>query len=485
MFGGGFEAGALEILAEAGEAIAPTLPPQPAPEAPEAAAYQEAAVDADGAASEMDEKRVRMEAVARGIKPGCKHWNLKDPRFPKADKPSSEVLRAEVIRRDPKRRPAAWSVPDLCKWLHEHPPLLPHTEAGGDADAPALAACGTPTQHSLCDEHGVAQTTARRVPPPATPTPPAEDQEQDDPKSRRWVNTKQTVRLVHCIVENKIDFLIRDQKPASRTELEGVDRKWFWHKLARTFNDSSFNPPLCQSRADNTDFSTLTPMYDGYPGTAVKLEQEFMKVRKRLTVALANFRQSGMGDGGGAYDGAEKEQDPHYNWTDEQERNAKSVKIYSSRFKNFLQGDIVAEYAYDRLVGDDGLLESSAADMPAETTASSEDAKPRTTSGPARPRENARGKGKVVSLSPNSRAAMMQPIRMHKTQHEQQRDFYAAQTARLKFLAGSESLMLQKEKALLEVTVTIRSYTTQQIAPPERLVKRKQDLEQVCCVCLA
>ena len=77
-----------------------------------------------------EEKLTAMAAVAKTIKPGCEHWDVKDKTFPKENKPNAEALRAEVIRRDSTKRPAGWGIPKLCQWLHSHGP--PPGETGGE-----------------------------------------------------------------------------------------------------------------------------------------------------------------------------------------------------------------------------------------------------------------------------------------------------------------------------------------------------------------
>jgi hypothetical protein len=74
-------------------------------------------------------KLAAMAAVAKTIKPGCVHWNVKDKASPKENKPNAEVLRAEVLRRDSTKRPSGWDIKKLCEFLYKNAPSP--GEAGG------------------------------------------------------------------------------------------------------------------------------------------------------------------------------------------------------------------------------------------------------------------------------------------------------------------------------------------------------------------
>ena len=80
-----------------------------------------ASVDTEEAAGDADATARKVE-VARSIKPGCLHWNVKAKDFPKDDKPGATILKEEVVRRDNQMRPTAWSLTKLCEWLHTHAP---------------------------------------------------------------------------------------------------------------------------------------------------------------------------------------------------------------------------------------------------------------------------------------------------------------------------------------------------------------------------
>ncbi len=174
--------------------------------------------------------------------------------------------------------------------------------------------------------------------------------------------------------KNKSRFLQPTLALSGCLKLETVDRKWFWHKLTKRFNDPTYNPPVRETKTHVT-FDKFSADYDGFPGSADKLEREFLDVRKVLTQALANFRKSGMGDDRiGEAIMVEWEQnlgERYTRWVTQEERDAQATKIYSSKFSDFLRGDAVMEYCYNLLIEHE-LLESTSADMPVEATHSSD-----------------------------------------------------------------------------------------------------------------
>lgn len=92
-----------------------------------------------------------------------------------------------------------------------------------------------------------------------------------------------------------------------------------------------------------------------HAATAVKLEEEFNKLRAQLEKALSSFRLSGMGDTCAAEDVEEK-----------------CYKVYSSRFADFCDGKPVVLYAYELLVREDGMLFSFSTQMPMDSSHTSE-----------------------------------------------------------------------------------------------------------------
>jgi len=452
MFGGGFDPGGLNELAEVASSEA-TQGTQPQGESlPPASGGEEQPVNSDGTPWEGDfdddhmngdsmmaelnkrmAKEEAMAAVARTIGSSCQHWNTKDNEFPKKNKPDSATLRAEVLRRDKEQRPGHWYVQKLCEWLRDHPapPVSEGLNAGEEQELPQgrgqSARGGVPNGTDGGDvSQGADAGGADEV-----------------KKQRRWTKTAQTVRLVHCIVELKGAYLVRDQKPANRQELESVDRKWFWHELAKLFNTSTFSPPLitCPPDPDSaSDFTGLSAGYDGFPADAKKLQEEFGNLRRILTVALHGFRKSGMGDFG---------PDGVHGWESSAQQAEHSNTVYSSKFKNFLHGDLVAEYAYNILLKH-GLLESSTADMPTEAQHNGDSNRSCKTKR-VRPKESNPRKKRLQQQMGSLQAVLSQPMQLLKSEEEKRKEHYAANTARLQYMGATETLMAQKEQALLPV----------------------------------
>ena len=50
-----------------------------------------------------------MLKVAHTIKPGCTHWDVKKKDFPREDRPNAAALKAEVVLREPLRKPNQWT----------------------------------------------------------------------------------------------------------------------------------------------------------------------------------------------------------------------------------------------------------------------------------------------------------------------------------------------------------------------------------------
>ena len=452
MFGGGFDPGGLNELAEVASSEA-TQGTQPQGESlPPASGGEEQPVNSDGTPWEGDfdddhmngdsmvaelhkrmAKEEAMAAVARTIGSSGQHWNTKDNEFPKKNKPDSATLRAEVLRRDKEQRPGHWHVQKLCEWLRDHPapPVSEGLTAGEEQELPQgrgqSARGGFPNGTDGGDvSQGADAGSADEV-----------------KKQRRWTKTAQTVRLVHCIVELKGAYLVRDQKPANRQELESVDRKWFWHELAKLFNTSTFSPPLitCPPDPDSaSDFTGLSAGYDGFPADAKKLQEEFGNLRRILTVALHGFRKSGMGDFG---------PDGVHGWESSAQQAEHSNTVYSSKFKNFLHGDMVAEYAYNILLKH-GLLESSTADMPTEAQHNGDSNRSCKTKR-VRPKESNPSKKRLQQQLGSLQAVLSQPMQLLKSEEEKRKEHYAANTARLQYMGATETLMAQKEQALLQV----------------------------------
>ena len=142
-------------------------------------------------------------------------------------KPNSLAMINEIKRRDASLQPNGWVALKMCKWLFENP-------YAAEGTVPVVHRV-TPTPELTDPPQGgvlvvVADTTPKSVP------------------VARWRRNHHSARLAMCIHEHKDEYLARDAKPASRQELEAVDRNGVWIKIAATFNNPYFNPGLIQSR---------------------------------------------------------------------------------------------------------------------------------------------------------------------------------------------------------------------------------------------
>ena len=160
-----------------------------------------------------------------------------------------------------------------------------------------------------------------------------------------------TIRLLHVIVETKVDFLKRDKKATTRNAMEAGARDSYWQTAALKFCDKDFNPSLLNPRDDlYEDFvrAKLNPAWTAYKADAKKLKEEFREVRKPLSLAMAKFKQSGMGE------------------IPEAEKHRVAYTQYKgSKFKDFTGGNDILLYAYALLIQQqEGLLESSTTAMP-------------------------------------------------------------------------------------------------------------------------
>ena len=180
-------------------------------EAPPAAAPSPANGGGDGGGGDEpgppDPKILKLRAAARGIYPGCAHWNVKEKASwpPGALIPDTNAMRWEVMQRDASARPAGWLAKKLCEWLRDHhvpigaaaipiPPPEPPVAAGG--------AGGGENAHG----GGEGGSSTRQ----------------------RWLAKNDSPRLAHVLVELKPEFLARDAKPTSRVQLDSTPRKDSW-----------------------------------------------------------------------------------------------------------------------------------------------------------------------------------------------------------------------------------------------------------------
>ena len=175
------------------------------------------------AAKEAAEPPTKKVAAARAIVPGCVHWEL--TKWPKSEaKPNSHAMRAEILRRDPKARPSGWSNQTCATWLHAN--AVPPEVVALDAATPRAPEV---TREDVADAWAAVDATSTET----------------DPK-KKWNHYNCSVRLLHCIVDTKEDFLKRDAK-LTRQELDAKSKDWYWTQCALKFNDTTFMPELINS----------------------------------------------------------------------------------------------------------------------------------------------------------------------------------------------------------------------------------------------
>ena len=135
----------------------------------------------------IDAKR----AAARAIVPGCEHWDVKSPAWPRGlMKPDAAALEYEIMRRDANRRPKGWSLLKKCEWLFKNAPSESQSTQG---EGPTQAA-----------------------PPPRPPRA----KEPEVNTSQRWSVSLHGPRLWHAISIDKDGFLRRDERPENRCSLQ-------------------------------------------------------------------------------------------------------------------------------------------------------------------------------------------------------------------------------------------------------------------------
>lgn len=345
--------------------------------------------------------------AAREIVPGAEVWDVAHWPKNRKDKPQLTDLKAEILWRDRtgKVRPAHWKAHDMCLWLHAHG--LPEEHADGGEEAAAGA-----------DD---------------------DDDDDNDPllpldgPSRRWTPRTHMIRLLHVIVATKTDFLQRDKKAKCRNAMEAGARDSYWHTAALKFCDKTFRPALLTPTDELHGIfvkAKLTPAWTAYPAEAKKLKEEFRDLRKRISLCMQKFKQSGMGN----LDAVGEEERARW----EAEYNQ---QYHGSKFIDFAGGDDIVLYAYALLVqNQDGLLESACTSMPKGKGSSS--------TGPARKVAQTRGSGnkgnkKKKLVPPELMAAINQPISIKKSEAEQATDHYRLMEQRSR--AKVQQAQLEKE----------------------------------------
>ena len=413
-------------------------PRQPVQAAREGLAQQSSDQDSDDESNHEPLEGDPLQAIkvsrvkaAKVVKPGCNGGQVPQwKQWPAGmySKPTNTELQDEILLRDPKQRPASWSVQKKIDWLFTHAPPPP-----GSAPAAAPPAATPPAAAPAGAARGGA------------PAPAAEGAGTEEGGGGCWKAQQQTIRLVHGIVANKETFLKRDQK-MTRESLDGAARNSAWQHIALWCNDRSKIPVRHGFFMDATHLSPdPTPDFCFMPG---KCEEVFKKMRSKLTAALANFRVSGMGDC------------PY------EEREKQSISVYSSKFEDYVAGDQVALYWYHMLMPD-GLLESSAAPLPPAASMSSNDddsrapgsasgAKPPELRrlGPSRLKNNSTAELLASSIS---RAAAA-PIQMSKSGAQKMAEYYNARALKARASELHSNISTAKENELERVTEVLHKH---------------------------
>ena len=132
-----------------------------------------------------------------------KSWNKDE-----GERPDSVALQHEILLRDPERKPKAWGLPKMAKWL-------------SDSSVRVTGSQGNTNRRNSEEGQRDAQQQSSRAPAPApAPAPPAVPTPAGSSASTmRWVGVKDSIRLLHCITEDKEGFLKRDKKPDSRCDM--------------------------------------------------------------------------------------------------------------------------------------------------------------------------------------------------------------------------------------------------------------------------
>ena len=145
--------------------------------------------------------------------------------------------------------------------------------------------------------------------------------------------------------------------------------------------------------------------------------------------------------------------------------------MYSSEFKDFLKGDVVAEYAYTLLINAE-LLESASGEMPKSATSSSDASGTDCSSVPVRPRVG----GSSKSPDPDLIEALKAPVEIQRTSAQSKKEYYDAEVSKLKYKTGLDATLSAKETALAELCQAMDKYGEGKV--PQGMVKRKERLEK-------
>ena len=327
---------------EAPEGGQPTLDPVPPP-----------------AVSAKDAKDLARRDSARLIVPGwllngSESWDGKSRSWTHNSHPpeTKHLIMEAVVRSHPRHRvlpPSAttnWTKDKLAAWLWESP-VLPIEDLCTNADL------GLPDDtNTVLHGHN---TSGAGV-----------DDPDPDLPCERWSARVHTTRLIHVCVELLDAFLLRDKPLVTRNEVDVGDRNSFWERAAEKFVDRSFTPsvlggqsfkdldmahqvhdlsllaesihmpslvmlhlPLSNLSQVAIDGANLEPSWTAYPATAVRLKEKFTALRAQMSLALANFRLSGMGD------------------VTCEDAVRHSLTVHGSNFADFCRNDAVLMYTYE------------------------------------------------------------------------------------------------------------------------------------------
>jgi hypothetical protein len=187
----------------------------------------------------------------------------------------------------------------------------------------------------------------------------------------------------------------------------------------------------------------LNPGWTALEVNPERLRKKFVSLRAQLTRTLANFRLSGMGDGD-----ALEDEDPV---VVQQRLNQESLKVYSSRFVDFCNGDAVLMYAYEFFMHHQ-LFESVGGELPEGAKASGTMAS--NTSGrsspsadtplPA-PKKTKRGRDEAFL------AALTKPVVVAQSDDRKQVEHFAAKQARASCLSTQLDLVAKLQAQLEKV----------------------------------
>ena len=302
---------------------------------------------------------------------------LTSATWPNKFKPYREHLKAELLKRLPSVKCSNYNWQRLYDALLAHGPRVPGDDAAGAApgdDVPRAQGRGEETEQN---------------------------------PRQRWHSRSCLIRLLHVVVATREAFLVRNELPATRQEMEAGARDSYWREAAEMFNDDEFNPPIFRSRDDpnvNSVFHTagLSPKHAGYVAEASKLKEEFGRMRTLYVQAMSKFRASGMGD------------------CPEAEKLDRSHTVYSSTFDTFCGDNVALLYWYVLFMAYN-CLASAGVDMPVGTTHSSDAQSSNTSAHTPLPRNTqGRGGSRQAGMQAALIAAMQVPLNLHLAQSSEQ-----------------------------------------------------------------